>query len=54
MAVDIKHLICVRRYSENVMKNNSLIPDDRGKEQQYRFADEMQSEGLRNKPTAAR
>lgn len=54
MAVDIKRLICVRRYSENAMKNNSRIPGDRGKEQRYRFADARQAESLRNEPTAAR
>lgn len=54
MAVDIKRLICVRRYSENAMKNNSRIPGDRGKEQRYRFADARQAESPRNEPTAAR
>lgn len=54
MAVDIKRLICVRRYSENAMKNNSRIPGNRGKEQRYRFADARQAESPRNEPTAAR
>lgn len=35
IAVDIKHLICVRRYSENVVKDNSLIPNDCGKKQPF-------------------